>query len=139
EFELACAAALSVYLLANLSNDRKTRLSFEQAADWFLGNDADTALSLTSLAWPRATALAQLGRIPYDARLLDLLPFDLAVLVTGPVGTSRAADMSHRNDRQRKRERGSFYTPSDVAEYIVGASLSAWEAYPAAVRGPRPA
>ena len=74
-------------------------------------------------------AVHALESFAYDDNLRDLLPYVLDAHGPG----SRASvmkDPSTTKSRQAKRATGVFYTPSDVADYIAGETLSELEHWP---------
>lgn len=122
-FCLACSTVVSVWLLAALSHFPSTPPSFPDAERWFLGRDGEALSTFSGTGWPPSSALHRLDHLELGPDLSEILPYVLEVFDTGPVGASRAADTSRRNNRQAKREDGVFYTPADVVSYIVTALL----------------
>ena len=99
--------------------------SLRDAEDWFLGR-TNPGATLTSCVSEQADAEAVrvLELATYDDQLQDLLPYILDAHGPG----SRASvmrDPSTSKARMARRAAGVFYTPSDVAEYIVTQSLDA--------------
>lgn len=123
DFELACAAAISIVLVARLAKKDST-ISLDQAELWFLGGDRDCRFG--SIPWSVDVYLKPLDELEYGADLEDLLPYAMEVFGTGPTGGSRTAEPSRRNNRELKRRLGTFYTPSDVAEFIAARTLQNW-------------
>ena len=90
---------------------------------WFLGEiRAPSLLSDIIIEFTDREAVHALESFTYDDNLRDLLPYVLDA--NGP--GSRASVMKDPNtqtSRRAKRATGVFYTPSDVAEYIVRETL----------------
>lgn len=109
----AAWALVNVYLLARMAG---VRAGLAEAESWFYGGHQLPSLA----AYIRAAnePLHILSRLPCDNDLLELLPY---VLETHGPGTrlSVMKDPSTRVARDAKRESGVFYTPADVAEYMV--------------------
>jgi hypothetical protein len=98
--------------------------SFERAASWFAA-DTDQSLVpvLSAITTPcKERALAELIPAADAYAWADLLPY---VLDPHGLGTrlSVMRDPSTSVTRERKRSNGSFYTPADLAEYMVKAAL----------------
>lgn len=125
DFDLACGAAMSVLLLARAAF-RAPSLTLSEAEKWFFGDASLHNVTFAELNWPSDKALQPLAQLSYDSELDELLPYVMEVFEVGPTGGSRTADASRRNDRQRKRQLGTFYTPSDVVDFIVGETVRSW-------------
>ena len=99
--------------------------SLRDAEAWFLGHVRPPSLlsdAVSDLADRAATKA--LEAICYDETLRDLLPYVLDAHGPG----SRASVMKDphtRKARHAKRNGGIFYTPADVAEYIVRETIGA--------------
>lgn len=117
----AAWALVNVWITAALSGAQSSWKGIREAEDWFYGDDKDR---LPSLAYrlnanTRFQLIRPLGKLKVDADLLDLLPYILEphgpgsrLTVMKDPGTLVAWDA--------KRDDGVFYTPSDVADYMVG-------------------
>ena len=97
--------------------------SLRDAENWFLGS-TNAGATLTSCVSKQADAVAvrTLELATHDDQLQDLLPYVLDAHGPG----SRASvmrDPSTLRTRNAKRAAGAFYTPSDVADYIVTQAL----------------
>jgi hypothetical protein len=123
--ELGCSAALSIWFVYR-TRYKVAHPTIEEALGWFFGSSPDDHEQLISRAWPEGINLCSLAALPTSDDALALLPYIFEVFDTGPVGTSRDADSNRRNDRVRKRQRGVFYTPYDVASLITNTTLDSW-------------
>jgi SAM-dependent methyltransferase len=124
DFELGCAAAITTWILARLHCPEETQLDLTGAENWFFGETAgDQRFSDVGVL---TESIRLLQGLSIGESLEEILPYVLEVFDTGPIGTSRAADHTRRNNRQAKRKDGVFYTPSDVADFIVGHVLDSW-------------
>ncbi len=98
--------------------------SLERAAGWFGGASERSLVSVLSRVTTRckAQALAHLSSAADPDAWAELLPY-----VLDPHGPGSRLSVMHdpttRVTRERKRRNGSFYTPADVAEYMVEAAL----------------
>ncbi len=108
--------------------------SLRDAETWFLGDVRTPAMLTDALSgFTDCEVVQTLESFPYDGGLRDLLPYVLDAHGPG----SRASvmkDPATSRSRQAKRAAGSFYTPSDVAEYIARETLGELEQWP---EGPR--
>jgi hypothetical protein len=97
--------------------------SIRDAEAWFLGSiRPPSVLSALVAECAAREATTILESISYDDDLQDLLPYVLDAHGPG----SRASvmkDASTKQARDAKRASGVFYTPSDVASYIVRESV----------------
>jgi len=98
--------------------------SFKEAEEWFVGGLRSSVPSLAEHVPENAAspALRALATLSFDEDLLELLPYMLELHGPG----SRLSVMrnpSTRLARQAKRKNGVFYTPADVAEYMVREAL----------------
>lgn len=97
--------------------------SLRDTENWFLGS-TNAGVTLSSCVSKQADAVAvqTLELATHDDQLQDLLPYILDAHGPG----SRASvmrDPSTSKARNAKRAAGAFYTPSDVADYIVTQAL----------------
>ena len=108
--------------------------SLLDAETWFLGDVRPAALLTDALTeFTDREAVHALESFSYDVGLRDLLPYVLDAHGPG----SRASvmkDPSTTRSRNAKRAAGSFYTPSDVAEYIARETLGELERWPSSPR-----
>ena len=99
--------------------------SLRDAEDWFIGSiPVPRRLSGALVEFADRDATRRLETIAYDDDLRDLLPYVLDAHGPG----SRASvmrDSRTREARRARKETGVFYTPSDVAEYIVREAVDA--------------
>lgn len=120
-----CAWALvNIWLLARGCGALDVDGSLAEAEDWFLGN-LERRFRLISECLREnvaASALEALRELSIDEDLDDLLPYVLEA--HGPGSRLNVMrDSTTRTARVAKKERGVFYTPLDVAEYMVGQAL----------------
>jgi hypothetical protein len=116
----AAWALVNIWIAAGLSGTQTQRADISAAEDWFYGADRFWIPSLTKRlsAATRVRLIRPLGRLKVDADLLDLLPYVLERYGPG----SRLTVMKYPETLSAwdaKRDGGVFYTPSDVAEYMV--------------------
>lgn len=105
-------AIVAVGLLDALANGGSVQLA--KAQRWF--GDSASALALDPMDLSRAEAW--LSQVVEHPSVGDLLPY----ILDGFGATSRLdvlRDGSRRGDRAARKEVGSFYTPSDVADFMV--------------------
>jgi len=112
---------VSLCLTARISGSCSPRCGFQEAESWFRGNSTDTS------AWLSAQVPVEclwegeqlLSTVQLDQEFHALLPYLLEEHGPG----SRASvmkDPTTASARAAKREAGVFYTPADVADYMVG-------------------
>jgi hypothetical protein len=120
----AAWAIVNVYLLARTAGlDRDATLA--DAEGWFFGLNRHELPSLTQYISPdeARSALRALSRLSFDEDLLDLLPYVLELFGPGS-RLSVMRDPTTRTAQRAKRKSGIFYTPADVAEYMVGEAMA---------------
>jgi hypothetical protein len=108
-------ALANMLLLSRFENARHDLKSAEQ---WFLPGRGHPRLSRFVGDDARHEAEACLDRLTFDDDLDDLLPYVLDAHGPGS-RLSVMKDPSTRAAREAKKRGGVFYTPADVAEYIV--------------------
>ena len=111
---------VSVWLTAQISNECSNRLGLREAEAWFRGDVQIPAPLLSEHVSSESLWEAEqfLGTILLDAEFQELLPYILEEHGSG----SRASVMKDPTTaaaRAAKRENGVFYSPSDVADYMV--------------------
>jgi hypothetical protein len=109
---------VNVLLLARMAEQGG---DFAAAERWFFGGHP--LPSLSAHIEDDREALRTLSQVSFDEDLLELLPYVLEVHGPGS-RLSVMRDPSTRVARDAKREGGVFYTPADVAEYMVGEALA---------------
>ena len=113
-------ALVSMHAIAQLINTNIEALSLQEAERWFLGSHASTLPSLVENFSPQQLAHVDsiLSTVDYDDDFNELLPY---ILEPNGLATrlTEMKDASTGKARAAKRSDGIFYTPSDVAEYIV--------------------
>ena len=116
--EMASWAVVSMWLSAVASGALSGKTTLKEAEAWFFG--PEQSVRLTSLPSNQAIRKAERKlRIHQDpTAYLQLFPY-----ILDPHGPgSRLSVMRNPETREtqiRKREKGVFYTPADVAEYMV--------------------
>ena len=109
---------VAIWLTGVVINGHGTKATLREAAEWFLGNNDSCELTeWLSAADVREVEEALPSRL--DAEIcLEMLPY-----VLDPHGPgsrlSVMRDPTTRAARVRKRAEGVFYTPDDVATYMV--------------------
>src|SRR5262249_31181270 len=95
------------------------------AEEWFAGNHRPGLPSLAEHIAPAVAgrAVRSLSRLSCDENLLELLPYVLELHGPGS-RLSVMRDPTTRTARETKRKNGIFYTPADVAEYMVAGVVS---------------
>ena len=114
------ARALAItWLLARAFGAIDANARLKEAELWFAGSSTATT-GLNREAEERALALLHPLRV--DEAFDDLLPYILDP--HGP-GTRRAVlkDPANRLDRRTRKDTGVFYTPADVAQFMVRGTL----------------
>jgi hypothetical protein len=112
---------VNVWLLARAAEIISKDADFIEAESWFLGTDDRSPLSLAAQLSRQAaqSALIALSNINCsDENYCDLLPYILEPHGRGS-RLSTLRDPKTRNTWEVKRRSGIFYTPADVAEYMV--------------------
>lgn len=120
--EMAAWAIASMWVTSVASEALPTTASLAEAEQWFFGPDASERL--TSLPSAHAISRAEnVLRAQADPSVYyQLLPYILDPHGPGSRLSVRRNPGTHAA-RARKRAEGVFYTPVDVAEYMVGACL----------------
>jgi N-6 DNA Methylase len=113
-------ATTNVYMLGRFTKGVGADASLLDAEEWFLGANRGALPSLVAHLREGACreAVLQLSHLSFDDDFLDLLPYILEP--HGP-GTrlSVMRDPLTAASRDAKKREGVFYTPADVAEYMV--------------------
>lgn len=112
----------SVRLVAVLSGQVSDKSGLPEAEAWFRGPTDTRCLSELISARSLSAAEDLLRGVEHDDALRDLLPYVLEAHGPG----SRASvmrDPATMRAREAKRATGVYYTPSDVAEYIVAEAV----------------
>lgn len=125
-FDLRTAWALvSMWLVGRCLGAIGESEGLREAEEWFLGDLEQLPALARSLSRDvRKDAERELQRLTVDTGLDDLLPY---ILEHHGIGTrlSVMRDPATRQARDAKRRHGVFYTPSDVAEFMVRTTLDA--------------
>lgn len=111
---------VSIWLAARIDDVCSANCGFHEAEAWFNGNSGDIEPRLSSQVSAESLCEAEqiLDCLIVDPEFKHLLPYILEEHGPG----SRASvmkDPSTATARAAKRETGVFYTPSDVADYMV--------------------
>lgn len=109
-----------VWLLARGSDIVSTSDGFRESEDWFIGNSRISEPRLSSIISLDSLAQAhhELLKVSFDEDFWDLLPYVLEEHGPG----SRASvlrEPATKTARNIKKNNGVFYTPADVADYMV--------------------
>jgi len=111
-----------LFVQAGMPNEVGLTLEDAERLFWNAAGGADS-LALHFSPDSKNDALTELKRIPFDRGFVDLLPY-----ILDPHGPgSRASvmrDPSTEEARNVKRDNGVFFTPEDVAEFMVEKALS---------------
>jgi hypothetical protein len=111
---------VSIWLAARIDGVCSANRGFHEAEAWFNGNSRDVEPRLSSHVSAENLCQAEqiLDCLIVDAEFKHLLPYILEE--HGPGSRASAMkDPSTAAARAAKRENGVFYTPSDVADYMV--------------------
>ena len=119
----AAWALVSMRIIGRSVGTLRPGASLRDGETWFLGEvRAPSLLSDSVTEFTDREAVHALESFTYDDDLRDLLPYVLDAHGPG----SRASvmrDPATRTSRRARRATGVFYTPSDVAEFIVRETL----------------
>lgn len=113
---------VAMRMVGRLLGELERNASMNDAQAWFLGGADGMGRTLLLNRSISDEAVDLLEQVSYDGALGDLLPYVLDSHGPG----SRASvirDPATRKAREAKRATGVFYTPADVAEYIVDGSI----------------
>jgi len=130
---IRCAWALvNVWLLARKSGELEPHESLADAERWFFGKLQSKLPSIAAhIPEPdRRKAEECLAKVSFDGNFRDLLPYLLEPHGPGS-RLSVMRDASTLSARRAKKERGVFYTPIDVAEYMIRQTLDTCSSSPA--------
>lgn len=107
------------WIMGNLLGDLDNRADLNDAERWFWGDDTALTYFSRSLETPELRSAFSLLSSIQVHECSELLPYILDPL---GLGTRRAVirDSSQQQVRRFKKEWGVFYTPPDVAQYMVG-------------------
>lgn len=111
---------VAMWLLAKL-NGREAR-SFQDVESWFFGKHQLPSLASEIHERTLTAAIEELNQIEYDDQLVELMPYILDAHGPGS-RISVMRDPSTKKAQNAKRKDGIFYTPADVAEYMVDHAL----------------
>lgn len=111
---------VNIWLLAQSTGNFDSNLELAEAEKWFRGKHGGYLGELSPLVIGSHAIEAHrnLANIPIDRSLWELLPYILDPYGPG-TRMSVMRDPSTKVARDAKRKKGVYYTPADVAEYIV--------------------
>jgi len=130
--EVRCAWALvNIWLLARNSEELAPRETLVDAERWFFGELQSKLPSIATHVPERIRMKAEecLAGISFDEDFRDLIPYLLEPHGPGS-RLSVMRDASTLVARRAKKKNGIFYTPIDVAEYMVRQTLDMHSASP---------
>ena len=132
--ERAARAFVAARIVGRCVGELGSRATFADVADWF---DPAGRRDRSGVIDPASAAAAVLERVPHDDSLLTLLPY-----VLEPDRGGSRLDVLRKKDgaaeaRRAKKASGVYYTPADVADYIVGECLGGPVRSNGATRPPR--
>lgn len=117
---LCASAIIWNWIIAQLTNSLASSATLSDADQWASGVSRNRSLLDYIPKTIQSEIIEGLSKLNCDVRLLDVLPYITEVFETeGEILTQLGSG------RKRKRLSGVFYTPSDVADYIVN-SVAAW-------------
>ena len=115
KIELAIDAILSVWLMAVSTGYLINKSKLYDSISWFI-NGKDTLNLKIINNWLSSVDISPIQNLRYDDRFLEIFPYLLEIFETNN-------EIFLRGDqRLKKRKHGIFYTPSDVAFYMVKSS-----------------
>ena len=121
----AAWALVSIRIVGRSAGALSRNASLRDAEAWFVGAiPTPSRLSSGVIEFVDREATRKLETIEYDDNLRDLLPY---VLDTHGPGSRASVMRDPRTGKARraKKNAGVFYTPADVAEYIVREAVDA--------------
>jgi len=112
---------VSIWIAAKIAGVGSSHCGFHEAEAWFNGDSRDAEPWLSSQVSAEGLYEAEqiLNCIIIDPEFMHLLPYILEEHGPGS-RTSVMKDPSTAAARNAKRKAGVFYSPSDVADYMVG-------------------
>lgn len=124
-FTRAAWNLICIWLIARGSGAIEESTSFAECEEWFYGNVPIHVLRLSSLVAPEnlAQAKSSLLKVSIEQNFWDLFPYILQEVGPGS-RSSVLRDPSNRASRVVRKRHGIFYTPSDVADYMVKSVLA---------------
>ncbi|MDI6917610.1 MAG: hypothetical protein QMC80_07420, partial [Thermoplasmatales archaeon] len=112
EIELTTNAVLSTWLMAVSSGYITRKSSLYDSICWFINVNNNSDLQVIK-TWLSSVDIRPIQNLSYDNRFLDLYPYILEVFETDDEIFLKGSQ------RLKKRKYGIYYTPSDVAFYMV--------------------
>ncbi len=116
---------ICVWLLAKYSGAIKEGDGFTEAEEWFFSDISPHVLPLSSLAAADSLAQAKMSllKMSIDEDFWALFPYILQEVGPGS-RSSVLRNPGNKAARAVKKRHGIFYTPSDVADYMVKSLLA---------------
>jgi methylase of polypeptide subunit release factors len=112
---LSSAALILNWLVGQSTGCLKADSTLSEAERWCLGPEAGTFLLSENLpAHVQSSVLSPLANLDYGPTFLDILPYAAEVFET-----SEEILKAYGVSRKSKKAAGIFYTPSDVADYVI--------------------
>lgn len=110
---LCAAAAILNWISSQLSRQISTDASLSDAEEC-VWNDSSSSCFHSLSSREQDAILRPLRDLTYDDKFLDILPYALEVFET-----SHEVLFEKGEGRRHKRKQGIFYTPSDLADFII--------------------
>lgn len=115
QLNLASAAVITIWMLAKHHLGVSKGLPFTAALEWFIGPSIQSELTDERFEWIDEEIFEHLENLDYGKGFYELFPYILELFQTD--NKSSIGDSTKREDH--KRREGIFYTPSDLADYMV--------------------
>lgn len=121
--ELSAWCLVTTWIVGVVTDSLPTSATLVDAEAWFLGKKRPKGLATLVAPNARAKAEEALRSIAVDAKVLsDLLPY-----ILDPHGEGSRLSVKRRPEtataRKKKKSDGVFYTPADVAAFMVAETL----------------
>lgn len=122
ELKLCVSAILCEWMVCRAANPDVEAISFEDAERWFLGDTKSLVpgLILSGSDWIPLECMKELEDLSFDVDFLDLIPYILEFFDNA---TTNGSIPEKQSLRIMKRRMGVVYTPSDLADFIIGQTL----------------
>ena len=134
--EMIAWAFVSIWVTGIACGELLTSTTLAEAEDWFFGDENETRMAAVPSVRAIRAAESCLRKEADASAYRDLLPYILDPHGPGS-RLSVKRDPATRTAQARKRAEGVFYTPADVAHYMVAACLdSVTDTSPARVFDP---
>jgi len=122
ELKLCISAILCEWMLCRAANPDIKTISFEDAECWFVGDTKGfvPGLLLSETDWIPPECTKELEDLSFDVNFLNLLPYILELFDNV---TTNGSIPDKQSLRAMKRRMGVVYTPTDLADFIIGQTL----------------